>query len=292
MRNTDAREAQVRWSRGSRARRSRMLIGVLLVAPLVATGCGASSPSVAASEAAAATTSASATPVERPSWDVVLIGDSVWNGVGYLVSTAVKDFYEVDVWQHNWINPDFDSYANGGKRSADLLERLRTDEQLRAEISEAEIILFDVPMGVMNDTCTGDPATATVASATACMAEASAAYRADVGPIFDELAALRDPSQAVIRVMDVWQFFYPTFQSAGTLDVARSTWQEMNAAVIDVADSHGIAVIHAYDAFTGPEGDQDPVAAGDVLSDQVHLTVQGQMRVVDLIVELGFAPLV
>ena len=72
-------------------------------------------------------------------------------------------------------------------------------------------------MGVMNDTCTGDPATATVRVVTACMAEASAAYRADVGPIFDELVALRDPSQAMIRVTDVWQFLYPTFQAAGTL---------------------------------------------------------------------------
>ncbi len=230
MRNTDAHEAQVRSSSGSRARRSRMLIGVLLV--LVATGCGASSPSVAASEAAAAATSASATPTERPLWDLVLIGDSMLNGIGYLVSNAVKDTHDVDVWQHNWINPDLGRYAVGGERSADLLARLRTDEQLRTDISEAEIILFDVPMGGMYDTCTGDPATAAVETVTACMAEALAAYRADVGPIFDELVALRDPSEAMIRVTDVWQLLYPTFQAAGTYDVARSTWQEMNGAVI------------------------------------------------------------
>jgi hypothetical protein len=268
-----------------------MLIGVLLVAPLVATGCAAASPSVAAPEPAT-TPAASPTTAQRPVWDLVLVGDSAWLGIGYLVSTAIKDSYEVDVRQHNWINPDLDSYAVGGERSADLLERLRTDEQLRAEISEAEIILFDVPLGVMNDTCKGDPSTGTVETVTACMAEASAAYRADVGPIFDELLALRDPSQAVIRVMDVWQFLYPTFQAAGTLDVARSVWQEVNAAVIDAADSRGIEVIHAYDAITGPAGDRDPVAAGDVVDDEFHLTVQGQMRVVDLIVGLGFAPLV
>ncbi len=224
-------------------------------------------------------------------WDLVLIGDSMLNGIGYLVSNAVKDTHDVDVWQHNWINPDLGRYAVGGERSADLLARLRTDEQLRTDISEAEIILFDVPMGGMYDTCTGDPATAAVETVTACMAEALAAYRADVGPIFDELVALRDPSEAMIRVTDVWQLLYPTFQAAGTYDVARSTWQEMNGAVADAADQHGIGVIHAYDTFTGPEGDRDPVAAGDVKSDEVHLTTQGQARLAELIVGLGFAPL-
>ena len=260
-----------------------MLVAALLVVPLVATGCSASP------EAATASTTASA--AERPVWDLVVMGDSVLNGIGFLVSRAVADAQDVDIRQHTWINPDLGSYAKGGERSADLLERLRTDEGLRADLSEAEIIVFDVPMGVLNDTCTGDPGGGTVETAEACMAEGSAAYRADVGPIFDELVALRDPSEAMIRVTDVWQFFYPTFQAAGTYDVARSTWREMNGAVIGAADQHGIAVSRAYDAFTGPEGDRDPVAAGDVVGDEVHLTDQGQARLADLIVELGFAPL-
>ena len=62
--------------------------------------------------------------------------------------------------------------------------------------------------------------------------------------------------------------------------------------MIDAADQHGIPVIHAYDAFTGPEGDRDPVAAGDVLSDEFHLSYQGKARLAELIVGLGFAPLV
>ncbi len=277
-------DARVRSRCGARARRSQVLVTALLALPLAAGGCGGSTPAQPAA-------SASSSAVERPVWDLVVMGDSALNGIGFLVSRAVADAQDVDVRQHTWINPDLDSYAKGGERSADLLERLRTDESLRADLSEAEIIVFDVPMGVFNDICTGDPMTATVEAAQACMAEASAAYRADVGPIFDELVALRDPSQAMIRVTDVWQFFYPTFHAAGTYDVARSTWQEMNRAVIEAADQHGIPVSRAYDAFTGPQGDRDPVAAGDVVSDQVHLSDQGQARLADLIVALGFAPL-
>jgi lysophospholipase L1-like esterase len=266
-----------------------MLIGVLLV--LVATGCSSSPSAATASATASAAESVAKAAAERPTWDLVLIGDSVLIGIGDLVARAVEDAHDVDVQQQNWINRDVQSSANGGERSAELLARLRTDEQLRTDVSEAEIILFDVPMGGMKDTCTSDPTTATVETVTACMAEASVAYRADVGPIFDELVALRDPSEAMIRVTDVWQFLYPTFQAAGTYDVARSTWQEMNGAVIDAADQHGIPVIHAYDTFTGPEGDRDPVAAGDVMSDEFHLSYQGKARLAELIVGLGFAPL-
>ena len=287
--NANPRDPCVRPRCGARARRARVLVTALLVAPLAAAGCGASPP---AAPAPAESSSATASTAERPVWDLVVMGDSVWIDIGAPFARAVEDARGVDVRVHTWINPDQGSYTRGGgERSADLLARLRTDEQLRADIGEAEIILFDVPMGILNDTCTSDPHSTDVEAARACMAEGSAAYRADVGPIFDELVALRDPSQAMVRVTDVWQFLYPTFQAAGTLDVARSTWQEMNGAVTDAADQHGIPVIHAYDAFTGPQGDRDPVAAGDVSADQFHLTSQGQSRLIAMVLELGFAPL-
>lgn len=224
-------------------------------------------------------------------WDLVVVGDSAWNGIGFLVARAVEDAQGVEVSLHEWINPDQESYLTGGERSADLLQRLRADEDLRRDLSEAEMILFDVPMGVVNDVCPGDPGVGTVEMAEACMPEASAAYRADVGPIFEELVALRDPSEAVIRVADLWQFFYPTFRDHGTYDVVRPAWQEMNGAVADAADQHGIPLIHAYDAFSGQGGDRDPVAAGDVTGDQVHLAVEGQQRLAALILDLGFEPL-
>ena len=273
---------------GARARRSRVLVTALLALPLAATGCGGPTP---AEPAASASSSATASAAERPVWDLVVMGDSVWIDIGAPFARAIEDARGVDVRLHTWINPDLGRYTQGGERSADLLARLRTDEQLRADIGDAEIILFDVPMGVINDICTSDPHTAGVEEVAACLSEASAAYRADVGPIFDELVTLRDPSQAMVRVTDVWQFFYPTFQAAGTLDVARSAWQEMNGAVIDAADRSGIPVIRAYDAFTGPQGERDPVAAGDVSPDQVHLTSQGQTRLIAMVLDLGFAPL-
>ena len=77
----------------------------------------------------------------------------------------------------------------------------------------------------------------------------------------------------------------------GIYDTVRPAWQAMNQAVADAAARHEIPLVRADDAFTGPDGERDPVAAGDVLEDETHLTSQGGERLVDLIAALGFEPL-
>jgi lysophospholipase L1-like esterase len=218
------------------------------------------------------------------------MGDSVLLQPGPTIETRLEGELGVYLLLSDWINPDLSKYASGGERSADLLARLRTDEKLRQDLRDAEIIVFDVPTGIVNDVCTGDPSTSTVEEAASCMDEAVALYTPDVEAVFEELVALRDPAEAMIRVTDVWQFLYPTFVATGTYDVARPRWQEMNKAVHDAAARYGIPVVQAYEEFSGPDGDRDPVASGDVQDDQFHLTQQGVDRFVDLLVSGGFAP--
>ena len=68
-------------------------------------------------------------------------------------------------------------------------------------------------------------------------------------------------------------------------------WAESSAAYrADAAARHEIPLVRADDAFTGPDGERDPVVAGDVLEDETHLTSQGGERLVDLIAALGFEP--
>ncbi|MGB7818368.1 MAG: hypothetical protein WBL35_06480 [Ornithinibacter sp.] len=119
------------------------------------------------------------------------------------------------------------------------------------------------------------------------MDTAAEQYEQDVTAIFEEVVALRDPADAIIRATTVWQFLMPTFQAAGTYDVMRPRWQAMNQATLRAAEQHHITTLPAYDTFSGPDGSRDPVAAGDVDVDQVHLTPQGVETFIDLFVGSG-----
>ena len=278
---------------------SRVLVAaaVMLLAACQASGSPSGTPTQAPISTTAAPPPVTAAPTQTskptaraaPTWDLVLMGDSVLQPVWPIVSRLEQEL-GVTLKLHQWINPDIAKYGgNGGERSADLLARLQTDEALRQDLRDAEVILFDVPFGILNDTCKGlDPSSSELEP---CWAESSAAYRADADAIFTELVGLRDPSDAIIRVTDVWQFLWPTFHNLGIYDIVRPAWQAMNQAVADAAARYEIPLVRAYDAFTGPGGERDPVAAGDVLTDEFHLTQQGSERLVDLIVALGFEPL-
>lgn len=238
-------------------------------------------------------TSPQATPTDEPStssrprWDLVLMGDTVLLHPGPSLRSRFEADLGVSLEVHDWVNPD--PYDVGGERSDDLLARLRTDEALRTDIREAEIVVFDVPVGIINDLCP-PPDSITAEQQRACFGEVVPRYEADVDAIFTELVALRDPGEAMIRVTDVWQFYWRTLHRVGDYDVVRSAWQSMNRAVADAAARHEIPLVPAYESFTGPDGERDLESSGDVF-DQIHLSPQGIVRFVDLVASLGYAPL-
>lgn len=263
-------------------RRTRVL--AVLAAVLVGACGGGATES---SEDGSGTTEPSA-PGET--WDLVVMGDSVLREPRQGLGARFEDDLGVALTTHDWVNPDLAAHEVGGERSNELLERLRTDEDLRSDLREAELIVFDVPVGIINDLCP-DPATITADEQRRCFGEVVPQYHEDVDAIFDELVGLRDPADAIVRVTDVWQLNWPTLHSVGDYDTVRSAWQAMNGAVAAAATRHGIPLIRAYDALTGPDGDRDPVAAGDVSADELHLTPQGVDRFVELVAALGYAPL-
>jgi lysophospholipase L1-like esterase len=237
-----------------------------------------------------ATPLATAERTFRSMADLVLMGDSVLLQAGPSIQHRFEDELGVSLTLHDWINPDLGSYqargAPGGERSADLLERLRTDVQLRGDVREAEVLVFDVPVGILNDECP-DP-TIAAAELEACFARVVPVYQADADAIVAELVALRDPADAIVRATDVWQFLWPTFHEAGTYGVAREAWQAMNESVAEAVAAYEIPLVRAYDLFAGPDGQRDPVAAGDVMPDEFHLTGQGVERFVNALASLGF----
>lgn len=263
----------------------RRVRALAMVSVVLVTACGGGSTE---SSDGGAGSKESTAPART--WDLVLMGDSILLPQRSALEIRLEDDLEVGMRRHDWINPDLALHTVGGERSGDLLERLRRDDELRSDLSEAEVIVFDVPVGMINDLCP-DPTTITADEQARCFGEVVPQYEDDVDAIFAEVVDLRSPADAIIRVTDVWQLFWPTLHDTGDYDIVRSAWQAMNGAVAAAADRHGIPLIRAYDEFTGPTGDRDPVAAGDVSADELHLSAQGVSRFVELVAALGYEPL-
>ncbi len=121
------------------------------------------------------------------------------------------------------------------------------------------------------------------------MAKMLVDYRKDARAIVEEIGSLRGPSKASIRAVDMWEPGYPQYRKLGVGAVMREAWLSMNQAVDDACAAQGVPVVDAYTAFMGRDGKTDPVAAGYVLPDQMHLTDKGIARLAELLHKAGYA---
>jgi hypothetical protein len=241
------------------------------------------------------TTAGSAAPTGSPSttgWDYVVLGDSAF--------AAPDDVTTVADAQARLIDREFGVTTNvywayyPGTTSARILDELRSNEQLREAIRSAELVLFDVPVGQLKQTIPWDqaaykPLPGSPERFRKGMAKMLPDYRRDAVAIVGEIVSLRDPADASIRAIDLWQLGYPGFREMGLGAVMRTAWLRMNKAVDEACAAQGVPVVDAYTAIMGPDGRTDPVAAGMILPDQMHLTDKGVALLAGLLHEAGYA---
>jgi hypothetical protein len=174
----------------------------------------------------------------------------------------------------------------------DNISKLRTNEQLRQDLQEAEVITFLIPLGVlsgpMQTFSRGEPGACGGADNQDCLREAYATYMADTDSIIAEIVALRSPSEALIRLHDTWLLKVRESQEAGSFEMYQGYLTDANAHVVDVATDHGIPVARFYDAFMGKYGSEDPRDLGLVLPDGIHPSVEGSTLMAELLRDLGY----
>lgn len=189
----------------------------------------------------------------------------------------------VKVKIHDW--------ARGELGSSHLLEDLRTDPELRRDIGEAEVVIFNMgPTALANPANTysfGSPGACGGTDNQDCLREALKVYKADTDAIIAEIVSLRSPSEALIRTMDIHEFMAMDWKAAGSFDVINTYKQDANEHLIQVASEHHIPVARVYAAFRGPNGDEDPMDKGYVY-DGLHPTEEGADLMAELFRELGY----
>jgi lysophospholipase L1-like esterase len=225
-------------------------------------------------------------------WDLVSISDSVF-GSGDENHLEAVDAYAAGIERDLGVDVTIHGYWLGGYTSDQLLDLIQSDEVLRATLSSADVIVFEVPIGEVRSECPWDNVEwhalpGTPAEWRTCTARTAARNTANAGRIMDAIVALRSPADALILASNLWELGYRANVAQGIEPQMHDMFTAANAAVAAAAASHGIPTADARTAFMGPDGGTDPVATGDLLGDMIHLTAQGAAKLAALWRGLGY----
>ena len=183
----------------------------------------------------------------------------------------------------------------GGQRTDDFLEQLRTDDRLREDLGEADVVTLLIPNDEWAEpfsTAAGaegrDPSDCGGDDHQQCLRDVIDSYKQQVDLIFDELTAIVDPAETLIRVQDFYQFM-TNVTTPEAFDLTYPYWREGQEYVEQVAGQHGIPVAQVFDDFMGTDGLYiDLVADGLVEPDGLHPTAKGAGRMATLVHDLGY----
>ena len=238
---------------------------------------------------------------------VVAIGDSIpFNDsvdcpgcIGFLNSYA--DALEAETGEpvvaSNWSRHD-------GARTIDIQEQLGSDDRLRDELADADVIVMSVGFNdqppfaddhegcppAVNDATSLDDVFLTAADTSEeCLDAVVSIIRGQIADVFAQLREVApDAAIATLTAYDSWRG-WPELDGADpatveALHAAETYWfTAWSAALCEEAEAAGAICIDVYRAFNGPDG-TDP--AGELLADDhTHPSQAGNDVIRDLLLD-------
>lgn len=233
---------------------------------------------------------ATPTPTE---WDLVLIGDSYSSGWGVaeVYAAHIEDDLGVTVRVHDKAIPN----VSAGQ----VLKALRAEpvpsmalQELPDVIREAEVVVFFAnAVESVSETHPGDwDCMYTCDKPVDCSRETFETYKAHLDAIYEEILALRNGSPTIIRALDSYVPIYSRWIECGIEGECTLCWENYTATIHQAAADRNIPVAHVYDAFNGPNHDEDPTEKGYIGPGGIHTSEEGQQVIADLLRELGYEP--
>jgi lysophospholipase L1-like esterase len=182
--------------------------------------------------------------------------------------------------------------GQNGWQSSDLISALRNDANFRSAVSSADVVTFDIGGNDLlhaldlfwQGTCGG-------ADNQDCMRSTVANFIPNWDAIVQEILSLRDKDRTIIRTMDVYNPFVGQLMVSGTFPIVKGYLDQVDAHIASSAAANGIPMARVYQAFNGPNGDEDPVMKGYMSIDGIHPNDAGHKVIADLLRDLGYAPL-
>jgi hypothetical protein len=227
---------------------------------------------------------------DKPEWDLVLFSDSSGWGVADRYAAHIEADLHVTVKVHDLSGP--------GLSAGTVLAALRGEEGGRPLpanvpdlIREAEVVVvYGNPLESISESHPGDwnCVSSEEPYARDCAPETFDTYRAHLGAIYEQVLALRGDAPVLVRAFDAYNPLYSVYRERGVYDECVACWENCNEAIHEAAAAHNVPVARVFDAFNGPDHDEDPRDKGYIRDDGEHTTPEGRQVIADLLRELGY----
>lgn len=229
---------------------------------------------------------------ERAIWDLVLFSDSSGWGVADRYAAYIEEDLDVTVQVHD--------LAASGLSIGSVLAALRGESSpypssvdVPGLVREAEVVvIYGNPLESISEAHRGDwnCVSRTAPYARDCAAESFDAYRADLEAVYEEIVELRGDEPVLIRAFDAYNPLYSVYREQGVYDECLGCWENYNQAIHQAAAAHNVPMARVFDAFNGPDHDEDPREKGYIREDGVHTTAEGRRVITDLLRGVGYKP--
>jgi len=274
-----------------------LILGALLIWMLVSCGTLPPAEPTATSIPASPTPGPSSVPSEsqqRPEteWHLVVIGDSSLGGLGKAFASQMENDVGVQVVLHN--------HVFGGLSAGRVLRALQAeaplslswDEELANDLRQAEVVvMFTNPVDSVDperpldlDGCFVNHAPAS------CGPETFAQYTADLKAIWARILELRAGQPTILRATDIYNPLVSPWNEAGVFEACSECWENMSQAARLAAEAYNIPFLSRYDAFDGPNHDEDPREKGYIHADGEHPSELASQFTAELLSQMGYDP--
>lgn len=226
-------------------------------------------------------------------WDLVYIGDPTSTGVPEKLAENIERATGKSVQVH--------TYLSEGISAVEVLHALRNETgsiqnfllmDLQELVKEAEVIvLFATPEG--DPSVTGDFGNCIRGGVTPpkdCGPGTYGSFGDNLQAIYDEIFSLREGKETIIRATDFYNPMISQFRKNNTEDECTYCSEVFCNILHEAAESNKIPFVSVYDAFNGPDHDQDPGEKGYLGSMNILPSEKGQQVIADLLSEVGYDP--
>lgn len=220
----------------------------------------------------------------KEEWDAVTLGDS------FLARSSIPEQYAAFVAEDLNVKVNLHEAAVNGQEPSVLLENLRTDEELRQMVGEAEVIVFDFSPSWSNsaelkylvETCGGD-------DNQDCLREALKKAKADWNEMADILTELTAGRSVIFHtfIFGDWPYdgAYKGKLTPEQRTILTNYFHMLQAFQGADALARNMFVHHIFSEDPG-----EPPPAEYLQADELHLSDAGSLIVADMLRGTGYKP--
>lgn len=204
----------------------------------------------------------------------VIFGDSLARG--FVALQGYADRYEDAIENNFGLELDSRNFARSGLTSGGLARILTQNTRERQELFEADIVTWNIGGNDLRlarahfkeGRCGG-------ADNQECLRLAVINFRIAWDQIVAAMQEARAQREMVVLGMDIYNPFVREDRAAGDFVTLQPYWGAVNGYIADSLAAANIPRAAVALAFNGPDGGQDPVAAGYISGDGFHANDRG-----------------